>query len=278
MNKDPKEFLGKREYLYKTLKCPSNVIIPTNDIEAFSTLPKYNWVYDKQNICRDFGIRYGTQKDIPDKFPVIVKPYINLFSLSKGLRSESNEDFKMQNDEIWMEYITGVHESWDFILLNGNIVWTYCFTGYPDTSLLGAFLYWRSCPGIVCTYQDLLNWISLNFKGYTGCLNVEGRKNNNSFLHIDVHLRMGDVFYLPNRVEIGKSIISIYSSGTFIEIKPENQTTYLHPFFSKWHLPPELVIEKIKEEYDILDQYFIDERPMVLPSGGRRLFIGSTLI
>lgn len=282
MNRDPKEFFGKRDFLYKVLNCPKDVFIPTTDTDAFYRYPKFSWIYNKKNIYRDFGVRFGTSREVPDSFPVIIKPYMNLNGKSRGLQwiwsQDDLECYVWEKDDIWSEVLYGTHESWDFILINGEIVWEYCFIGYPDDSSPGAFLYWKSCPGTICKYSELLNWIASNFWGYTGCLNVEGKKSEKFFYPLDVHLRMGDLFYLPNRKEVGEAIIDVYSKGIFNGIRPTSRTVYLHPYFSKWHLPVEMVLEMINDEYDILSQFYIDTDHVILADGSRRLFMGTTVL
>lgn len=213
----------KRERLYDDLGCPESVKIPTNDFQAYNhpSNRQYRWVYNKlavaesQNIpCGPIGIRPS-----PDVFPVIVKPIINLYGMGfHAYKFETLTDYRRDSRGVlslpglfWSRFFTGRHQSVDFLLKNGHILWYGAFEGIPNHEKIGQFKYWMSIPRERYRLpKRIQKWLKTHLKGYTGCVNIEIIGGHHI---IECHLRMGDINHLDNNDRLLKIIIRLYAAG-----------------------------------------------------------------
>ena len=85
------QYITKIDYIYNILKCPKDIIIPINDIDAWSHFTKYNWIYNKIKICQTQKIPCAPIGTTPPSFPVILKPIINLYGMGWGSRVVNNK-------------------------------------------------------------------------------------------------------------------------------------------------------------------------------------------
>lgn len=247
----------KRDLIYNVCECPPDVVIPHNDVKAWPLYPEYRWVYNKMAIC-------DTQTDEPQSvsfapvdvmpaltdYPVIVKPIINLKGMGVGSRKIRTpaEYIRMKDTNtadalagyFWSTYLTGNHYSIDLLVKHGEIVWSAVFQGHlSKLNQPSLFEYFETCPFTVIPDDHrafIRGWVSTHLKGYTGCVNMETIGN----AIIEVHLRMGDLSYLPNRKEVFDAIVQLYQDQPVVLPPPLSVKIYNIPVFipSKWLTPP----------------------------------------
>ena len=64
-----KKYITKHQLIYDVLKCPKDIVIPVNDIDAWLFFPKYNWIYNKITICQTQKIPCAPIGITPPNFP-----------------------------------------------------------------------------------------------------------------------------------------------------------------------------------------------------------------
>jgi hypothetical protein len=173
-----------------------NINLPSSDLDAYIRYPKYSHLYDRmwvtlsqEIICAPLGV-------MPNKYPIVVKPIINLYGMSKGFSIIKNEKeykkvCKTQVGLFWQPYFSGLQKNVDLIMYEGEIRFHNILESYTDKHRPGAFIYHKRCE---CQTLDinLKKWIKENLENYTGALNLEVIKG-----HItECHLRLnGDNFW-----------------------------------------------------------------------------------
>jgi hypothetical protein len=152
---------------------------PVNDEEAYKGYPHFRQLFNKLFVMKSQNIRSGKMKEIPDKFPVFVKPIINLQGSNRDCSVVHNlEQYKllMNNDKLfWSEFLTGREKSTDIFLHNGKIVFkmTYVIKIADDDNFLEDYkrIYGNSYP----VSKKLLNWTTKHYKNHTGIVNIQYR-------------------------------------------------------------------------------------------------------
>ena len=178
-------------------------LLPKNDIDAWSLYDEYNFVYNKMFICQYQNISCAPVPITPKKFPVVVKPIINLYGMgiySMKINDISEYNKLWNNTSFWMEYFEGPVQSWDIVIRNGMIIYHTYWNGCNDINHMGKFDYWEwksehnmNNNNNVITLNLIMKFVTDNLKKFTGTLNVETINNK----IIEVHLRMGDIDQLP---------------------------------------------------------------------------------
>jgi hypothetical protein len=219
--------MGKYKKIYEILKCP--VDIPLNDLEAWTKYPKYRWVYNKMNICRFQKIKHAPMPISPKKYPVIIKPIINMYGMGLNIiRVDDEDEFydEWQNSNFWMEYFKGEHLSYDIILLKGDIQFHTCFIGHRyKNGYVGQFDYWESVNRKI---PDIIKkLIKKKLKNYSGCINVETVDKK----IIECHLRMGDIDQFPT-LDLLKGVIATYQKKKYDWDKIKLDKIYFFPIWS----------------------------------------------
>lgn len=163
-------------------------LVPWGDSDAFLRNPSYSHIYDKlllSKLTNTIKV-WDLEKEIPNIYPVMVKPRMNLFGLSKGSYvADSEEEIEDIKDMIAQEFANGVHYSTDYILSGGKIVASFTFVG--DKNFYNDFVMWRSVP-----FPDKIsNYVEDVLKGYTGIANFESIDGK----IIEGHLRGSLQFY-----------------------------------------------------------------------------------
>lgn len=210
---------------YKINKLKLENII-TNDIDAWKKYKNYHHIYNKIWIVESQDLNCGPMGCLPNKYPIIFKPIINLYGMSRGFKIINNEQeyFKNLKDGLfWMDYLSGNHYCIDLILLNGEIKFISCLQSFPYTE--GTFSYHES----IINYQlpgNISNWIIKYFEGYTGCLNIELIDNK----IIEAHLRLNGDFYLYDD-NFAKELHNLYNFKKW-NLKYIIPKKYLIPIFT----------------------------------------------
>lgn len=283
-----KEYQLKKEIIYDHLKCNKNLIIPTNDIEAWN-LPKnkeYQWLYNKLKVAQSQELDCAPMGIKPINYPVICKPLINLHGMGLNAYKINNEydyyKYKFLSGNFWSEYLYGEFHSIDIILIKGKIEWYVCFRGEQDFELQGAFLYWELLPHYKLNIK-IKYWVETNLSDYTGIINVECINN---FI-IECHLRSGDINQIDlvsnkKDYKIMKNIINLYKNDEWETIENKLPKIYLIPIFVtsdnyiklKDALYQDKVLLKIKEICKDMKCIQKDPKPDLIanPTGGIRIF------
>ena len=167
---------------------------PKNDLLAFQFFPKFNFIYNRLFISQIQNIKAFPTHILPDKFPVVIKPLINLKGM--GLNSFLIQDISQFNKfkfscHFWTTHLKGIHLSIDLIIRNGHIIYYTAFKGIKGKEF-GTFNLWKEIPLILHNNKLLfknINTLLSYLKDYTGNLNIETIGN----YIIEAHLRMGDI-------------------------------------------------------------------------------------
>jgi hypothetical protein len=257
-------------------------LMPKNDVEAWSLYPKYNFLYNKMFICNHENIKYAPMPITPDKFPIVIKPIINLLGMgNNAIKINNIHDFATHynNSHFWCEYLEGKHLSWDLVIRDGQIKVIFCFIGHKNN--FGCFNYWRSYKKTPKLPNGIIKLVDKYLSNYTGFLNIETINNK----IIEVHLRMGDIDQLPedklrtvllNLIDINihtKSELNlnfnIYLFPIWQEIKKSNNLEEIYEYLkNKWE-------GKIIEN-DNITQYYFDKPLHAYPLNMKRWFLIST--
>lgn len=194
---------------FDSVPCPADVMIPTEDCDAWLWHPRQNWIYDKLRIAQSQGLDCGPHGVAPKRFPVFSKPIVNLKGMgvaSRPLRSLADYEQAYTPGHFWAELLEGEHVSSDCALVEGEARWWRHTTGKPFER--GMFDYWTVHAGARPALEAYVGaWAGKHLDFYTGMLNVEtigGRI-------IDAHLRFADQWpdlYGPGWVE---ALIRLYA-------------------------------------------------------------------
>ncbi len=209
---------------YLDIKNKQN-LIPINDVEAWIKYPGYNFIYDKLRLAEIQSYNCAPIPIIPIKYPVIIKPIMNLYGMSKGFRKvDSEKEYLslLKNNNyagyFWETYLEGLQYNIDIVMKNGSIIKYYGVESYPLEN--GIFKYHKFLPNytlnknIICLLEQLMD-------DYTGFLNIEIIKYNDIDYIIEGHLRLnGDFFLFEDHVI--DNFIDFIETGNFKDdiIKP----------------------------------------------------------
>ena len=180
-----------RVQYFEAVPCPADVMIPTEDSDAWMWNPRESWIYDKLRVAESQGLDCGPHGIMPKRFPVFSKPIVNLKGMgvaSGSLNSLADYESHYAPGHFWTELLKGEHVSTDCAIVKGEVRWWRHTTGKPFGPN-GMFDYWivhaHARPGL----EDYVGaWAGKHLSRYTGMLNVEtigGRI-------IDAHLRFAD--------------------------------------------------------------------------------------
>jgi len=199
----------------------------TNDCMAWVEYPEYNFIYNKLWLANSQDIEAGPMGVYPISYPVIFKPIINLFGMSRGFKIINNE--KEYNENIkdgffWEKYLDGKHNCIDLIIQEGEVKFVSALESFSDGK--GGFIYHTSIPDFELP-EHIIFWLKLYFGDYTGCLNIETING----LIIEGHLRLNGDFHLYN-LDFAKHLNSFYFDKKW-SFNFNIKKTYLLPIFVK---------------------------------------------
>jgi hypothetical protein len=176
---------------FEAVPCPADVLIPTEDCDAWIWYPGASWIYDKLRIAQSQGLDCGPHGIAPRHFPVFSKPIYNLKGMGVGsgaLRSLAEYEASYAPGHFWTELLTGEHLSTDCAVVEGEVRWWRHATGKPFGPN-GMFDYWTIHGMGRPELEDYVGaWVRRHLGDYTGMFNVEtlgGRI-------IEAHLRFAD--------------------------------------------------------------------------------------
>ena len=71
---------------FENAACPDDVLVPTEDGDAWLWYPDYKWVYNKLAIAESQGLECAPHGIDPKAFPVFSKPIYNMRGMGAGSR------------------------------------------------------------------------------------------------------------------------------------------------------------------------------------------------
>jgi hypothetical protein len=268
-----------RDQYFENIPCPDNVLIPTDDFDAWPWYPKHNWIYDKLRIAQSQGFTSGPHGVMPTAFPVFSKPITNLKGMGVGSRVVSSEKEMLACStpgHFWMPLLEGPHVSTDCAVVGGKVKWLRHASGVPGPE--GTFKYWTlhadEMPE-VATY--LKAWVSKYMAAYTGMMNFEtiGGKI------IEAHLRFADQWCDLNGKGWIEAMVRLYADGIW-DYDEQRRVGYSIPLFARHNSnfahPPQDLQTRIRAmpQVSSLQITFYDKKDAGLhpmPPGGFRLGI-----
>ena len=75
-----------RAQYFVDVACPDDIVIPTDDADAYRLFPAHRWIYNKLLVCETQGLVHGPHGIEPSTFPVFSKPIFNLRGMGVGGR------------------------------------------------------------------------------------------------------------------------------------------------------------------------------------------------
>ena len=164
-----------RAQYFVGVTCPEDIIIPTDDEEAYRLFPAHRWIYNKLLVCETQGLEHGPHGIPPSRFPVFSKPIYNLRGMGVGgkiLRSREEYDREQAPGHLWMPVVGGEHVSSDVAVVDGTPVWWRHATGLALGD--GTFDHWTVLaeprPAIEAYGGE---WCRRHLRGYSGFANLE---------------------------------------------------------------------------------------------------------
>ena len=184
-----------RTQYFESAACPDDVLIPTEDSDAWIWNPAHRWVYDKLAVALSQKLAAAPHGVAPTTYPVFSKPLYNLKGMGVGscvLRSAEEYAEHYQPGHMWMKLLTGDHVSTDVALVNGEARWWRHARGHTNSTEEGGdgtFDHWEIGAAAEPAIEEWCGaWCRERLAGYTGMVNMEtigGRI-------IEVHLRFAD--------------------------------------------------------------------------------------
>jgi hypothetical protein len=260
--------------------CPDDVLIPTEDCDAWELYPDHRWVYNKIAVALSQGIAAAPHGVMPKAFPVFSKPMMNLHGMGIGSRVIATPQAYVDAftpGYMWMRLLQGEHVSTDVAVVDGEARWWRHATGVPAGD--GTFDHWwiHAEPHMeVERYCGA--WSARHLKGYTGMVNFEtigGRI-------IETHLRFADQWpdlYGPGWVE---ALVRLYVDRVWSYGDRNRRDGYsvvlFGPHGRRYRHPPEALQREVRALPGVssLQITFHAERDPALhamPPGGFRLAI-----
>lgn len=202
-----------------------NKHIPTVDSVAWIHYPDYRHIYNKLWIAESQRIPSGPMAIYPSFYPVIFKPIINLYGMSRGIKKINNDEEYNNNicdGFFWEEFFNGTHRCIDLVIKNGKIIYVTCLISVEREN--GLFDYHMTDLNYKLS-NNLKEWIGTFFDEYTGCLNIETIDNN----IIECHLRLNGDSQLYNECFVKELYDVLFNDKSSINYQIKE--TYLIPIF-----------------------------------------------
>lgn len=210
--------------------------LPMFDRPAYNLHPKWNFVYDKLWVTESQSLNGGTigniRKTSHINYPIFIKPRWGHESASskncfKINSYEELQKYKHLDDMMWSEYIDGVENMTDFILINGNIVYelTYLYSkeqnGYTE-------VYKYISPNNECP-KHIRRWVKQYLNGYTGAVNVQYR--DNYIIEVGLRLARGGAYLQATQnPDIIDLVNDAYDSNSYNPVN--RQDLNFKPYYS----------------------------------------------
>jgi hypothetical protein len=164
----------------QSLSPQDRVKIMCTDPEAWCEYPDFNQVYNKIWVAESQEIPCGPMGVYPhdEDYPVIFKPIINLYGMSRGVKKINNEeeyDANISDGLFWEKFLDGAnnsHKCVDIVMKKGSICFVSALTSIANPNNDGSFDYHFTDPNYVLPLR-VRKWIECMLGDYTGCVNIE---------------------------------------------------------------------------------------------------------
>jgi hypothetical protein len=260
--------------------CPPDVLIPTEDNDAWMWNPRHRWIYDKLAVALSQGLDAAPHGVAPHHFPVFSKPIYNLKGMGVGSRAlRSAEDYlaAYQPGHFWSTLLQGDHVSTDVALLDGVPQWWRHARGIASGD--GTFDHWiveaASVPEVEAWCGD---WCRKHLAGYSGMANFEtiGARI------IEAHLRFADQWpdlYGPGWVE---ALIRLYAENRWDYADGDRRSGYsvvlFMPHGRRYRHPPTSLQRQVAamrgvSSVQVTFHENLDPARHAMPPGGFRVAI-----
>jgi hypothetical protein len=269
-----------RMQYFEGVSCPDDVVIPTEEQDAWHLFPQYRWVFNKLQIAESQGLACGLHGMDPESYPVFSKPVYNMRGMGAGsrvLRSAKEYQRYLRPGHIWTTLLEGEHVSSDIAVIRGRAVWWRHVLGRALED--GKFDYWTVlAAGRPEVERHCGEWIARNLSDYTGMVNLEtiGARI------IECHLRFADQW--PDLYGRGwlDALVRLYADGVWDYADDDRRDGYSVVLFGAHGIqylhPPQEVVEELLETPQVTSVQitFHEDRPPSahsMPPGGFRLAI-----
>jgi hypothetical protein len=269
-----------RMQYFEGVACPEDLIVPTEDGDAYALSPNHRWVYNKLLICETQGLVHGLHGMEPPAFPVFSKPIYNMRGMGAGsrvLRTPREYQVNQRPGHMWMPLLEGEHVSSDAAVVDGEARWWRHVTGAALSG--GMFDHWTVHAEDRPELEGYCGeWLGRNLRGYTGMVNFEtigGRI-------IEIHLRFSDQW--PDLYGDGwlDALVRLYAEGRWNFRDPDRRTGFSVVLFGAHGLqyahPPRDLVQELLTRPGVtsIQITFHEDRPPQahsMPPGGFRLAI-----
>jgi hypothetical protein len=268
-----------REQYFVGVRCPDDVVIPTDDPDAWRLYPAHRWVYDKLRICATQGLEHGPHGIPPTTYPVFSKPIYNLRGMGVGgrvLRSRDDYERAQTPGHLWMPLLAGAHVSTDVAVVDGAPAWWRHTTGAARAD--GTFDHWTVTAEPMPALETYVGrWLGAHLRGYTGFVNVETIGGT----IIEAHLRFADQWVDLYGAGWLDAVVALYAHGGWRFADAARRTGWSVVLFGRhgvrWSVDRDAVdgLRRVAGVSSIQVTFHPDRPPdaHAMPPGGFRLAI-----
>lgn len=265
---------------FEDVPCPEDVLIPTDDADAYQLFPAHRWVYNKLLICETQGLVHGPHGLVPPRFPVFSKPIYNMKGMGAGSKIlDSDEAYERSQapGHMWMPLLVGEHVSIDAAVMDGEPRWWRHAIGQVLGN--GMFDYWTVLAEPKPELETYCgNWLRRHLKGYSGIVNFETIGGT----IIECHLRMSDQWvdlYGPGWC---REVVELYARHRWAYPDDARKTGYSVVLFGRHGVryrspdPHDLAELRKRPGISSIQVTFHEDKPPeihAMPPGGFRLAI-----
>lgn len=232
-----------------------------NDVQAFIKYQNYNFVYNKFDLIKKQNITCNIVGVYPNEytFPIIIKPIINLFGMSRDVQlCKNNDDYALflkntpHPSSFWMPYYDTIdHFTCDILMCAGKVVYSNTFRCI-STKQVGIFKKHIYINDYIID-KKLICFLENYIVNYTGCLNIEIMDN----VVIEIHLRFnGDNYIYKENPQILDYLNSLLHEEILSIKEYDNIHTYKLSLKQYYYLP--IFIENMdnyKDEKNKIDTF-----------------------
>ena len=213
-----------RTQYFESVPCPADVLIPTEDSDAWLWNPAHRWVYDKLAVAHSQNLAAAPHGIAPSSYPVFSKPIYNLKGMgvgSRALQSAADYAAHYQPGHFWSTLLTGEHVSSDVAIVDGVPRWWRHARGQASGD--GTFDHWEiRAEADPAVEQWCDAWCRRHLGGLTGMINLEtiGARI------IEVHLRFADQWPDLNGERWVEALVRLYAKHEWTFDDSRRRTGY----------------------------------------------------
>jgi hypothetical protein len=268
-----------RAQYFEGVACPEEVVIPTDDDEAWRLHPAHRWVYNKLLVCETQGLEHGPHGIAPPRFPVFSKPIYNLRGMGVGghvITSREQYEREQAPGHLWMPVFSGEHVSSDVAVVDGTPLWWRHTSGAALGR--GTFDYWtvmaEQRPAIEAYCGE---WLRRHLRGFSGLVNLETIGGT----IIECHLRFADQWVDLYGGGWLESVVELYAHGRWRFRDDARRTGYSVVLFGthgiRWRIDRSAVedLRRLPGVSSLQITFHEDRAPEAhaMPPGGFRLAV-----